>query len=60
MSDTEAKAILALTETLQRVMAENVYQREEIRARDGKIAALEARLGERKSTVYPDGHPEAP
>ena len=59
MTDDTARAFLALTETLQRVMAENIYQREVIRAYQGQVAGLEARLGERPSMVYPDGHPGA-
>ena len=59
MDETTAKTTLTLVECLNRALSENVYQREQIRARDGQIAGLEARLGERKSKVYPDGHPEA-
>ena len=53
------KTILALTESLNRALAENIYQREVIRSLEGQVAGLKARLGEGPSIVYPDGHPEA-
>ena len=58
MDELTARTVLALSESLNRVLGENIYQREVIRGLEGQVAGLKARLGEGESIVYrPDGHP---
>lgn len=59
LDELTARTVLALTESLSRALAENIYQREIIRSLEGQVAGLKARLGEGESIVYPDGHPDA-
>ena len=59
MDELTCRTVLALSESLNRVLSENIYQREVIRGLEGQVAGLKARLGEGESIVYPDGHPEA-
>ena len=47
MDELTCRTVLALTESLNRAISENIYQREVIRGLEGRIKGLEARLGER-------------
>lgn len=60
MDELTCRTVLALSEALNRALGENIYQREVIRALEGQVAGLKARLGEGESIVYPDGHPDVP